>query len=238
MKFPITLPVIVLAAISQIANAQNYPSILKVQGEHRVYAVPEILEVNIPLQVKDVSYEACSSQLVRTYNDLSNALVKAGIEKDQIKSSGLNIQEFYNYNERERKLEGYTGSIQIYIKMPHDDAKLQNIMRTLRDDRFKFGYNLGFSLSEKQKETLEADAIKSAVADARAKADAMAEALGMKLIAVQEINYGYTEGRQDFLTRDKMAMATREMSDTGDLQLNPQLQEVYRNVGVIWHIAK
>jgi uncharacterized protein YggE len=238
MKFLITLPVIALISISQPANAQNYPSILKVQGEHRVYAVPEMMEVNIPLQVKDVSYEACSAQLVKTYNDLSASLVKAGIEKDLIKSSGLNIQEFYNYYERERKLEGYTGNIQIYIKLPHDDAKLQSIMRTLRDERFRFGYNLGFSLSEKQKETLEAEAIKSAIADARAKADAMAEALGMKLIAVQEVNYGYTEGRQDFLTREKVFMASRDMNESGDLQLNPQLQEVYRNVGVIWHIAK
>ncbi len=221
-----------------LSPAQGYPSVMKVQGQARVFAIPEMLEVNIPVQVKEATYEACSSQLVTTYNDLSTALIKAGINKDEIKSSGLNIQEYYNYYERERKLEGYTGNIQISIKLAHSDEKLQSIMRTLRDERFKFGYNLGFSLSEKQKETLEAEAIKNAIADATMKGTSIVNGLGMKVVSVHEVNYGYTTGNQDILTRENVYMAKADMEQTGDLQLNPQLQEVYRNVGIIWHIVK
>lgn len=238
MKTQLTLLLLAFGLSTFASHAQTYSSLAKVQGESRVYAIPEMLDVYIPLQVRDSSYEACNAQLVKTYNELSGALIKAGISKDDIRSQNLIIQEYYNYYDRERKLEGYTGNISIAIKVPHSDNILQTIMRTMRDKRFGFGYSMGFSLSDNQKNTLEQEAIKAAIADARQKADAMAEALGSKLVAVQEINYGYTEGRQDFMVREKIAMADAVQNDGGDLSLTPQRIEVYRNVGVIWLMAK
>jgi uncharacterized protein YggE len=221
-----------------LCTAQSYPSLVKVQGEAKASQVPELMHINIPLSVIHKEYEACSSQLVSTFNELQKALVKAGIAQDQIKSDRLSIQEQYNYYDRERKLEGYAGSMNVFIKMPHDDAKLSAIMRTLRSERFKFGYHVGFSLSEKQKEALQAEALGAAIADAKLKAETMATALGLKLISVQEINYGYVEPVRDILMKHMEMAADMRSDDTGDLKMNPDLIEVYRNVGVVWTLAK
>ena len=79
-------------------NAQNPESVIKVRGEAIVRAVPETLNIRIPIQSKAKTYEETTNLLTSTFNDLNAALVKAGIDKEKIYSNQLNIAEDYNYH--------------------------------------------------------------------------------------------------------------------------------------------
>ena len=220
-------------------TAQTGGSVLKVQGEAVIRTTPEDMVIRIPIEVKDVEYKATSDKLIRTYNNLVDALVKAGLNRDTLKSNSLQITEDYTYIDRERKLVGYVGRIQMMIDMHHDTKMLQKIMQTLADERFRFGYQLNFKLSKSQEDSLTAEAIKKATFDARQKADILATALDVRLLEIKEINYGYDQpGGGIPVFRDQMMMSKEADSQGGNLQLNPQEIEMRKEVRVIWAIGK
>lgn len=234
-----TITTTVFLFLTILMSAQDSESVLKVRGEAVMKAIPEVLNVTIPLQEKARTYEACTNQLTATYNELQKALVKAGIDEKKIFSSRLSIAEDYNYQERTRVLIGYIGSITLTMKLEHTEKNLNLIMRTLNDERFNFGYNVSFSLSEEQKEKMREEAIKEAVKDAKKKAATLAEALEVRLLDIKDVNFEYSEGGNDVLVMHKSLMMEANMADGGsDIKLNPEEQEIRKSVGVIWRIAK
>lgn len=211
---------------------------LKVKGEATVKAIPELMMINIPLEAKASTYSQTSDNLTKTYNDLESALVKAGIADDKIQSSSLRIQENYRYENRERILDGYVGSIQVYLELDHTPDNIKAVISTLKQENFNFGYNLSFGLSEAQKEKLLEEALISAVADGKNKAEILAESLEVRILSLDEVNYGYMSGAPDVF-EPKMRMEASAMSDGGDqLNLNPREMEIRKEVGLIWKVAK
>lgn len=235
-KFTTTL--LLLLSIMTV-NAQNSESVIKVRGEAVVRAVPEILNINIPIQSKAKTYEEATNILTSTFNDLNAALVKAGIDKEKIYSNQLNISEDYNYQDRERVLVGYVGNIILYLEVPYTEKSLNQVMRTLNNERFNFGYQVSFSFSESQKDSLREAAIKLAVKDAKAKAKTLSEALDVKLVEIKEINFEFSDGGNDNIIMRQSVYAQSKMADGGsDIKLNPQEQEISKSVGVIWRISQ
>ena len=209
------------------------------QGEAVIRTTPEDMLISIPIEVKDKEYKATSDKLIRTYNDLLDALVKVGLDRDTLKSNSLQITEDYNYLDRERKLVGYVGRIQLIIDMHHDTPMLQNIMRTLADERFRFGYRLNFKLSKSQEDSLTAEAIRKATYDARRKAQILAGEMDVRVLEIKEINYEYDQpGGGIPVYREEMMMSKQADSQGGDLTLTPQEIEMRKVVRVIWGIGK
>ena len=227
-------------ALFFLTFAKAQTSTIKVKGEATVKAIPALMNVNIPLQAKKDTYEATSDDLTKTFNDLKNALVKAGIDADEIRSNSMNINPDYRYSDRVQQLVGYIGSIGLSIELEHNQENMNAIVNTLKDDAFNFGYNLSFSLSEKQKETLLEEALTKAVEDGENKAAILAKALEVRIVTLEEVNYGYMSGGSDvFRPMVRSAEALETKSDSGqELTLNPSETEIRKEVGLIWKVAK
>jgi len=231
---------LISAFFISIASAQAQTSTMKVKGEATVKAIPALMNVNIPLEAKQKTYEATSDELSITFNDLKEALMKAGIDKEKIKSNSMSINPEYQYIERERKLNGYVGSIRLTLELDHTQENMNAIVNTLKNEAFSFGYNLSFSLSESQKETLLEEALTSAVKDGENKASILAEALGVKVIALDEVNYGYFNDGPDIFQPMMRSAEAYDMKASGgeDITLNPSEMEIRKEVGLIWRVAK
>lgn len=227
-------------ALFLFAFAKAQTSTIKVKGEATVKAVPALMNVNIPLQAKKDTYEGTSNELTKTFNDLQAALVKAGIDADEIKSNSMNINPDYRYVDRVQQLVGYIGSIRLTIELEHNQENMNAIVNTLKNDAFNFGYNLSFSLSEDQKETLLEEALTKAVEDGENKAAILAKALGVRVITLEEVNYGYMSGGSDVLRPMMRSADAYEMKSDGgqELTLNPSEIEIHKEVGLIWKVAK
>jgi len=223
-----------------IFSTKAQTSTLKVKGEATVSAIPALMNVIIPLQAKAASYESTSDQLTKTYNDLSAALVKAGIVEEAIKSNSMSINADYQYMERQRKLVGYMGSIRLSIELERSQENMNAIVNTLKNEAFNFGYTFNFSLSEAQKSELLEEALTKAVEDGKRKAEILSNALEVRILTLQEVNYGYIDGGRDvfepqYLRNDAMEMKAA----SGEApSLNPTEIEVRKEVGLIWKVAK
>ncbi len=239
MKFEVFTTTFLLVFTVLTMNAQINESVIKVRGEAVMRTVPEILDINIPIQEKAETYEACTNKLTATFNDLNAALVKSGIAKEKIYSNRLSIQEDYEYQDRKRVLIGYIGSIALTMELAHTSENLNRVMQTLNNEKFNFGYQASFSLSEMQKARLREAAIKEAVADAKNKAAILAEALEVKLLEIKEVNFEFSDGGDDILVVQRNYMMSEAKMDSGsnDIELNPEEQEIRKSVGIIWWIG-
>lgn len=216
-------------AFAQIDN------IISVTGEAIVYATPEMAKVNIPLTAKHSDYTTCSNQLLATYETLSNALVKAGFDKEEIKSTRFNITENYVYRDRERVQEGYTGSMGLVLKMKQTPENMGKLVKIMSQEAFSFGYSIQYELSESQKKELEKEAIEQAVAQAKTNAELIIAAAGMKLSQIINITYGKTTPTYGPLVRRAEGMEMMK-SDTPTLEITPDEMEIRQHVDISWRI--
>ncbi|MCZ4410644.1 SIMPL domain-containing protein [Cryomorphaceae bacterium 1068] len=227
-------------ALFLFAFAEAQTSTIRVKGEATVKAIPALMNVNIPLQAKKETYEATSNDLTKTFNELTSALVKAGINEDDIKSNSMSINPEYRYMNQDKQLLGYVGSIRVSIELEHTQENMNAVVNTLKKEAFNFGYSLSFSLSETQKSTLLEEALTKAVKDGEHKADILAEALEVKIVALEEVNHGYmSDGPDVFQPRFRSMDAVEMKSDGGqEITLNPSEMEIRKEVGLIWKVAK
>jgi hypothetical protein len=240
MKKTITFLLVgILLFSSMSVSSQVNENLLKIQGDAIIYAVPEVLIVNIPIQTKDSIYENCSKELINKYNQLKDALIKNNIDEKSIKSDKLSINENYSYLSHERKFDGYVGSINVTIELTYTANKLNSIINTLKNESFKFGYNLSFKLSENQKNTQLEKAIELAIRDAKNKADIIAKSINITLVGIQEINFGYTNSRNDLLiVENEMVFSIMDDDVEMEINLNPQMISIHKSIGIIWKIEQ
>lgn len=227
-----------LFALSSL-SAQTDESKLIVTGEAILYDIPENVGLQIPISAKDVSYQACSDQLMSSYNALSKALVKKGIDPKAIRAGRVSISENFTYADGSRKQDGYLGNINVSLELLHTEKSLNDIFHTLKDEQFKFGYSLMFLLSEKQKSDLKAAAIQVAIEDAKKKAEVIAESLNLQLLAVEEVIFGDRDGGPEILLgRHDYALMKASNEENVDVQLNPEKIEIRKNITIHWRMSK
>lgn len=228
-----------LTALTANVHSQEKSNVINVQGEAIFKVTPEIFVVNIPIQIKDSVYENCTKRLVEKYNRLKDALVKNNIKEEAIQSDNLSVNENYTWDQRERKFDGYIGSIQVTMEQEYTVEKLSAVIETLKDDDFKFGYNISFKLSEKQKAEQLEKAINMAVEDANNKAKIIARAMKIKLGEIRSINFGPTGISRDLLTMEDSEVVMKMAGDSKlELNLNPQVIEIQKQIGIVWEIIQ
>lgn len=226
-----------MSAFTLSGMAQKSESVIKVNGKAEIKAVPQRMHIQIPLEVKNTDYQNCTSELTKVFNSLTEALNKKGIRKEDIKSDNLQITEDYKYMDRERVLIGYVGRISVKIEMDNKPKNLQMVMETLNDPRFKFGYNVSFSLSDAQKDSLLEAALTEAVKDASHKAEVLVKALGKSLGNVREVNYEYDNNSGPLIRSVALESRMDNFSKAEAIELNPEEITLTKTVGIIWDIS-
>lgn len=231
----IFLSIITILLVSFSSHSQDTPHI-KVKGQAQISAVPEIMNVRIPVESQALEYQACVSKLTSTYNKLEAAIKKAGYDKKSLKNSGLSVNERYTYSNQKRTKDGYAGSMNIQIELEFSDQAMNDIIEILSSPEFDFGFSLSYKLSEKQREKLSNAALKEAVSDARTKASVMANAIGKELGKVLSMNYNANSGSPMPIRYDSMMKA--ESGAVQDVSLNPTEIEISRSVILHYEIAE
>lgn len=215
--------------------AQQEP-IIQVEGRAQVSAVPEIVNVRIPVESQALEYQECVYKLTATYNKLESAIEKAGYDKKSLKNSGLSVNERYTYSGQKRTKDGYTGSMNIQIELEFSDKAMNDVIDILSSPEFDFGFSLSYKLSKEQQEKLSNTALKDAVSDARMKATVMADAIGKELGRVLLVSYNANSASPMPIRYDSMMKA--ESGAVQDVSLNPTEIDITRSVILHYAIAE
>ena len=166
---------------------------IKVQGQGRVDAEPDIVIISFEMQQKDEEYADCMDNLNLRTNQLREDLESAGIKSLELKTTDFAINTDESYDKGTYYFHGYKASHDLIITLPMNKDHLNSIFKKVTSGGSEAKIQLSFSVADK--EALQAKAVELAVQKAKEKAEIISKAAGVKLGTIQEINYGWNEIR-------------------------------------------
>jgi uncharacterized protein len=148
---------------------------ITVTGTGHVSAVPDEAEFSLGVTTKGQTARAALSANSAQMQQLIEALKAAGVEERDIKTQDVSVGASY---EADGKEGGYSARNSLSVRVTDLDRA-----PTILDAASRAGANevYGPNLSRSGREGLEARALKDAVANARARADTLADAAGVSL---------------------------------------------------------
>jgi uncharacterized protein YggE len=211
--------------------------VLVVNGNAQVDATPDEATVRLGVVRQEATAQAAQEQANRAAQAILAEMTKLGIPATRIRTSRLTLIPVYAPQPRSDsrdapRIVSYSASNQVAVELnnltqigPVVDAGLRAGANQVEGIQFRLKDDL----------PVREQALKQAVAEARRKAEVMAEALGVRLVAVQEV----TESGVSVLDRVGFAggvamAAAREATPT---PVSPGQLEVSANVTVKYVIA-
>jgi uncharacterized protein len=232
---PIRIAVVVLlgAAVVALAGVGRPESAggaakpaggITVTGTGNVKTVPDEAEFSLGVQSEGrTAREALAANSDRMRHVLA-ALKGAGVAKGDIQTQDVSVSPSYDDGSR---IIGYTTHNSVSVR-------IRNLARAgaVLDAATKAGANdvYGPSLSRSDRDELQAKALGSAVADARAKAEALAAAADVRLGSVTAIEERSDGGYQPYFAT---ALAAR----VADAPIEPGRQEIQATVTVTFALG-
>ena len=154
-------------------------------GEVRVSADTAVISLGVNARDKDVL--KAQQKVNETIAAIRTALIEKGVKEENINTDFINIYPLYDYSSDQEQLAAYNASSTLAIKVTDMES-----VGTLIDVAFAAGANTlnGISFSASDTEEAETEAMKKAVADAKNKAEILAEASGLKISGIEIISEG------------------------------------------------
>lgn len=181
---------IILAAIlmltSSLALADTVITVTG-SGETQVSADTAIVSLGVNARDKDVL--AAQQKANAIIASIREAMTSLGIPEDCVNTDYMNIYAIYDYQDDQEEVTAYNAGSTLAIKVTSMDAVGEVI-----DSAFAAGANTlnGISFSASDTDAAKAESLKKAVADAKAKAEILAEASGLKINRIDLITEGGT----------------------------------------------
>ncbi|MEW6447083.1 MAG: SIMPL domain-containing protein [Bacillota bacterium] len=165
-------------------------STVTVIGQGEVKVSPDSARVNIGVTTQAKSAKEAQSQNNRKANAVIAAIKDQGVPKEDIQTVEYGI--WPQHDEKGRSITGYQVNHTLSVRV----SGMEKVGAVI-DAAVAAGANQshGISFEREDRATLEREALKRAVADARERADAIAAAAGKKVIRVVSIKAG---GAGDF----------------------------------------
>jgi hypothetical protein len=174
-----------------VQNAEDQVRGISVGGQGKVQGAPDIATISLGVSSLANTVAEARTQAATSLTAMIDSMKANGVEEDDIQTSQLSIQPEYDYTDGRQLLRGFRVSNTV-------TAKLRDIDRTgeVVDEAVEAGGDnttingIGFSIEDP--EDLKRQARELAVADARARAETLAQASGVSLgdpVTISESSY-------------------------------------------------
>ena len=156
-------------------------------GEVRVSADTAVISLGVNARDKDVL--KAQQKVNETIAAIRAALLAAGVAEENISTDFINIYAIYDYREDQEQIVAYNANSTLAIRVTEMDR-----VGSMIDICFAAGANTlnGIDFSASDTAAAETEAMKKAVTAAKAKAEALAEAAGLKIKGIELLSEGGT----------------------------------------------
>ena len=225
---------LVTSAFAQQAR-ESSPPVLIVSGNAQAEATPDEATVRLGIVRQETTAQAAQDQANRVAQAILSEIAKLGIPATQIRTSRLSLTPIYAPGPRSDSREApriasYSASNQVSIEV----TNLTQIGPII-DAGLRAGSNQvdGILFRLKDDLPLREQALKKAVAEARRKAETMAEALNVRILGIQEVS----ETGSSVIPRGEGGFVTMAARETAPTPVSPGQVEVNASVTVKYLIA-
>lgn len=195
-KFTSILLILMFLLLPASAYAE---SSITVNGEGEALVAADNAVISLGVSARDRDVLQAQAKVNEAIASIRAALTESGISEGDINTDYINIYAMYDYREGAEELTAYNANSTLSIRVTKMDAVGQVI-----DTAFSAGANTLNGINFSASDTAEAKeaALKAAVADAKAKAEILAEAAGLTITGIESIQegntYSYDRGINNF----------------------------------------
>lgn len=229
----IILVLLFILPISAFANHDSLHLIL-VNGVAEASVDPNLAHLHIESWGKAATAKAAQETQAAQYKKILSVVDKYKIKKDDYKTENFSVNPDYVYDQKmqRNKITGYRASHQIVItfrKIEDVGALVDDLAATAKADAVSGVAVQNISWETDKRSMVESSVINDAVRGARAKADELAKAAGVKIKAVHKITHSsfapppYAENFRASMVADKAVGAGTELS-AGKIKIRVEVQ--------------
>ena len=205
-----------------------------VYGEGKIEVQPDTARIVLGVKVdKAISAQEALNQLNGKMKEIIKAVSEVGVAENNIKTETYRLNPYYDYTDGSRKVVGYNAQEKIIIKVNDVDKNKQQVNKIVAAAGKANSNEIeGVSYYVENPSNLRQQALIMAIKDARKKAQALAQAAGIKklttVISWQESNQptNYPKIYSDKAQRS--SLSANEVSP----QISAGTQEIKVGVGV------
>jgi uncharacterized protein YggE len=223
--------------LSTICKSQESDDKLQVVGKAIIEAIPENIQIDIPFKVIDSTINSCTDNLIYKLTFIQNQIKELGVKDNYIKTLDFSFGENYVYKDRERKQQGYIGTVRLQIIDKYTPNLVNEIIKIFKSN--EMNYSISFKLSKEQKEKLSEIVIERAIQDAKNKAKTISTKANVSLDKITRINYDYSSYTREIIFADE----EEEVEDMGlfskieNLKLSPKEISIEKSILIEWKIT-
>ena len=206
--------------------------VVRVQGKGRVSTEPDICVLSFSVEELTKEYGDCMSNLNQRTEQLRKGLRASGINIHDVKTTDFNIRVETKYAQGRHVFVGYRGSHRLHVELPTDKDLLNKILGKIVKARSGAEISIAFSI--KDKESLKKETLQDAVRVAETNARTLADAAGLKLGKLQQLDYGWTEVRIHEYETNMVCAPT--MMDEYSIDIEPEDVFAEDNVTLVYEI--
>lgn len=214
------------ATLQEAKYGQYGPTTINVSGEGEVVAKPDIGQFSFSVRAEGDDAASAQNASAESINEILSYLEEAGVEEEDIKTQNYYLNPNYRYETRvcpegsycppgDRVLDGYEVTQSVVVKVRDLDAAGDLISGVGQRGATNLS-QLQFTIDDES--ALKADARAAAIADARAKAERLAEDLDVRIVRLMSY---YEEDRGDYYGMGGDAMMKSFSSE--EAAMAPQL---------------
>jgi len=179
------LIVVSLFAAFYIYQSWTEKSTISATGNFQKKVASDQALVYLLVQTKASSAEQAKNENSRISDDVFTALIKVGLERNDIETENYNIYPEYNWSSGRQEIVGYTASNSMKITTKYFN-NVGKIIDAAVDNGALVSY-INFELSPEKNNEYKADVMTKAALDAKNKAESVAAGLGKKVGRVVSI---------------------------------------------------
>ena len=224
------LPLFALVAAVTLSGCQPMttttaaPSTLNVNATAEVNAIPDRVQVELSVQRMGMDIPTLKSEVDSITAELIEYLRSQNVEDKAIQSYAISIYPRYNYDDGEQKLSGYQVSrrmtVDFAVAEQHGEFiehALNNGVHNVNEPRFEVSNG----------DALYQQALTQAVRNARAKAEELATAAGMRVMTVQSIQENSQPQQPEVRYRVAQAADSASVSLPGEQQVQARVNVTF-----------
>ncbi len=207
-KFLALLAALMMLSAVSLAAAETRITVSGT-GETRISADTAVISMGVSARDRDVlkAQQTVNEHIAK----IRQALLDCGVAEENINTDYMSIYAIYDYDEDVERVQAYSASMTLAVKVTD-----MEIVGKVIDEAFAAGANTlnGISFSASDTDAARDESLKAAAAEARAKAEVLAEASGLKITGIETVSegnvYSYDNSVGNF-----SAKRMEEAADTG-----------------------
>ena len=209
-------------------NRQN----IRVQGKGIVSQAPDRIRIVFTLTGTDLDFAKAVEDCNQGIEFLRAAAESCGIIPTELKTTDFNVREETEYVSGKHRHAGFKSTHHLCVVLPLDRDLVGRFLSAVLRGKARPQINLSFEVSDA--EGLKQKVLASAVENAKRRAETIANASGVKLGRIWNIEYGYTEIRVSSQPCD-MVLESAELREVAP-NFEPDDVEAQDTVTVTWEI--